>query len=360
MLFIQILTPGLKYRNTNAFLFPLLIWSKFLESKGIVFKIINNINLIRNPDLLLLDSKFFRNEFNKNFENTIIEIKNLKKKTNKLIYVDTSDSTSWIIPEVLNTVDYYWKSQILKNKNNYKKKFYGQRIYTDFYNKKFNITDNYEEYSKPIINDFDLSKIKLFWNYGLYDYSLNSDLRFLLYKVFKYRPLIFFDKKFFFKVQNKRSIDIFGKFQTEYSKNTVGYQRKKLFDIFSEKIDFRKVRRRKYLKDMRESKITLSPFGYGELCFRDFEAFMAGTILLKPDMSHVDTWPNFYINDLTYVSFSWDLNDIVKIINQILSNIEKYQNIAINGQNIYKKFTISDEAHNLFYTNLSKLIYECY
>lgn len=359
MLFVQILVPGLKYRNTKSFLFPLLNWSEFLHSKRITFKIINSIYDISNPDLLLLDSKFFRNEFSKNFKNTLKKIENVKKKTNRLIYVDTSDSTSWIIPEVLNLVDYYWKSQIFKDKNNYKKKFYGQRIYTDFYNKKFGVTDNSEEYSQPILSEANLNKIKISWNYGLYDYSLNSDLRIFLYRLFKLKTLIKFDKKSFYKVQNSRTINIFGRFGTEYTKNTVGYQRKKLLEIFVGKINFNKVSKKKYMEDLRNSVITLSPFGNGELCFRDFEAFMSGAILLKPDMSHLDTWPNFYIKNSTYVPFSWELNDISEITDKILSNKDKYQIIAINGQNNYKKFTISDEAPYLFYQNLSKLIYNC-
>ena len=109
---------------------------------------------------------------------------------------------------------------------------------------------------------------------------------------------------------------------------------------------------------MRKSILTISPFGYGELCFRDFEAFMSGTILLKPDMSHLSTWPNFYLKNITYVPFSWDLADIEEIVKKILQDKEYYKFIAINGQKNYQKFTISSEAKYLFYQHFEKLIYK--
>ena len=41
----------------------------------------------------------------------------------------------------------------------------------------------------------------------------------------------------------------------------------------------------------RESKLCFSPFGYGEVCWRDFEAMSTGAVLVKPDMSHLQARP---------------------------------------------------------------------
>ena len=43
---------------------------------------------------------------------------------------------------------------------------------------------------------------------------------------------------------------------------------------------------------MRHSRICISPFGYGEICWRDFEAILCGCLVVKPDMSHVETNPS--------------------------------------------------------------------
>ena len=35
--------------------------------------------------------------------------------------------------------------------------------------------------------------------------------------------------------------------------------------------------------------------GEREINYRDYESFLSGSVLIKPDMDHVDTWPNYYL-----------------------------------------------------------------
>lgn len=83
-----------------------------------------------------------------------------------------------------------------------------------------------------------------------------------------------------------------------------------------------------------------SPFGWGEVCFRDFECFLAGAVLFKPSMDHLETWPNYYVPNVTYVPFAWDFSDFVPKLTEILEHPEKYQLVASEGQNRYLKSTI--------------------
>jgi hypothetical protein len=78
--------------------------------------------------------------------------------------------------------------------------------------------------------------------------------------------------------------------------------------------------------------IVVSPFGWGEICYRDFECFLAGAVLLKPDMSHLKTWPDYYEPHVTYIPFAWDLSDLEQRIMDVLSDVERSQEIATNGQ----------------------------
>lgn len=64
-----------------------------------------------------------------------------------------------------------------------------------------------------------------------------------------------------------------------------------------------------YLREVSESKMTFSPFGYGEVCWRDFEAFALGSLLIKPCMDHIVNTPNLFIPGETYVPLRWDLAD---------------------------------------------------
>lgn len=64
-----------------------------------------------------------------------------------------------------------------------------------------------------------------------------------------------------------------------------------------------------FLRELRASKLCFSPFGYGEVCWRDYEAVMTGAVLVKQDMRHVETDPDIFLPGETYVPVKWDLSD---------------------------------------------------
>ena len=39
-------------------------------------------------------------------------------------------------------------------------------------------------------------------------------------------------------------------------------------------------------------------------------------------MDHLETWPNFYLKDKTYVDFNWDLDDFKNKLDHIIKNFE--------------------------------------
>jgi hypothetical protein len=69
------------------------------------------------------------------------------------------------------------------------------------------------------------------------------------------------------------------------------------------------VPRNAYMRELASSRMCFSPFGYGEVCWRDYESIMCGALLIKPDMAHVETDPDIFVADETYVPVAWDLSD---------------------------------------------------
>ena len=47
--------------------------------------------------------------------------------------------------------------------------------------------------------------------------------------------------------------------------------------------------------------MAFSPFGQGEVCYRDFEIFEFGVVMIKPSMERINTNPNPYIENETYI-----------------------------------------------------------
>ena len=100
----------------------------------------------------------------------------------------------------------------------------------------------------------------------------------------------------------------------------------------------------------------LSPFGWGEVTLKDFEVFLTGGMLLKPSMGHLQTWPNFYEKDVTYLSHDWDLSDLEDQIDWAIENTSARQEIAANGQRRYIDHTSGPNAGEHFATHLSEII----
>lgn len=74
------------------------------------------------------------------------------------------------------------------------------------------------------------------------------------------------------------------------------------------------IKQRQYMRELRESKLCFSPFGYGEVCWRDYEAVFAGALLIKPDMSHIETAPDIFRAYETYVPVAWDFSDLTEVM----------------------------------------------
>jgi DNA-binding NarL/FixJ family response regulator len=90
----------------------------------------------------------------------------------------------------------------------------------------------------------------------------------------------------------------------------------------------RPLRKAAYLRELRRSRICVSPFGYGEICYRDFEAVASGCLLVKPDMSHLRTEPDVFEPFKTFVPTRWDLADLPARVRWALDHPAEAQRIA--------------------------------
>jgi hypothetical protein len=83
-----------------------------------------------------------------------------------------------------------------------------------------------------------------------------------------------------------------------------------------------------YDQEMLRSRLCVSPFGYGEICWRDFEAILCGCLLVKPDMSHLQTLPDLFEAGVTYVPVRWDYADLAERCEPFLADEAARQAMA--------------------------------
>jgi len=259
-------------------------------------------------------------------------LENLSKITGDYFLFDGSDSTSLMgAYEVFEQSDaiYLFKNQKLKNREDYKKPtafnkwFFGEGSDLDL-----GYDISVEQWNRIKLSGFNLG-------YLLPQYKNTQQIK-----------------------QDKQN-DICAIFQAEHKynedhgvRNDLLYteHRKELwtklqplkskYKMLTDKLPYET-----YIRNLWDSKISLSPFGMGELCFRDFESMQFGTIILKPNQDAVNTIPNIFIDGETYIGCKHDWSDIEEKIEYVMSNFNEL-NQELNN-NIRKKFLGAYTYENL-------------
>ena len=311
-----------------------------LKEHSVFIKYFDNIkDNIYDCDVILLDSKYFSFLWvNREYVLSILE--KIKDKCKQVIWLDSTASTGTTHFQVLPYVDKYWKKQLLKDLKLYENNYYGARIYTDFYKNYFNLDEEEVASVEPIESE-SAGKLSVSWNLGLGPYSANrrfSNLMRLLPWTVK--------EKFGFRnrikmrnLTDSRNNLVCFRGSSSYTNTALSFQRIKMIEKLKDRgIDTEPVGYRKYAKELNNSQIAVSPFGAGEICFRDFEIIISGTLLFKPSMDHLVTWPDIYIDGETYVAIKWDLSDFNEKINNLIDNEKIITEMCRNAQETYSHY----------------------
>ena len=266
------------------------------------------------------------------FEKFADLMQRLRKNCNKIVWCDTHDSSGNLWVEAFPFVDLYFKKQVYADLNRYTQKMCAGRLYAQFYLDKMGggqINDNEIEYNIPITDD-ELKKLRISWNVGLGELFEQKDD--------SYRKPYDIVTPQNIKPSMKRKYDVQYKGTMDYS--ICGYQRLKSAELISQNSElthsdvFSIIPYDEYLQEIAESKSVISPYGWGEICTRDFEAFLQGATLIKPDMSHLVTFPNWYIENKTYIATKWDFSDFTEVVEKSKTSKE-YIEIAQNAQELF-------------------------
>ena len=80
--------------------------------------------------------------------------------------------------------------------------------------------------------------------------------------------------------------------------------------------------KRQYERSFGQARLVVSPFGYGEICYRDFEAIAHGALLVKPRMPPMTTQPDVFREGETYAACAWDFGDLAAVVAERLADAE--------------------------------------
>lgn len=251
----------------------------------------------------------------------------------RLVFLDPFDQTSSRYFNLLPYTDSFLKYQRLKDISQYTKSFVGGSFLTDYLAQKLHYDLNGWHVGSQVGAGLE-NRIGTYWNFGI----LPKNSSYL--------------KKSRWARQSKKDIDIFCRlsFGPPGQLEWYGQYRlaavnalKPLASKYSLAVDFtpeaaRQVSRQQYLAEIKRSRIVFSPFGWGEVTWRDYEAACHGCLLVKPCIDHIHTEPNIFYPGETYVPVRWDFQDLEETCDYYLQHPEEAQRIIDNAQRVYRQY----------------------
>ena len=231
-----------------------------------------------------------------------------------------------------------FKNRLLRDKNTYNAPHVQQTYFFSLVNDYAHLSDprNYTPLSNAL-----LDKIKLvIWDFNWSPFNKS-----------KFSSLVFDHN-----INKEKPLDLFfagrllcnGKSMLQQFYN---WHRTKAFEalhalsgVTCEIIEGRALPFAEYVEKTAQSKIIVSPWGWGEWCYRDFEAILNNAVLIKPDTSFVLSYPDIYQNYKTYVPCKPDFSDLEEKVHSILSNMNYYKTLTEKAKkNVIKSWQQYDQ-----------------
>jgi Glycosyl transferases group 1 len=235
----------------------------------------------------------------------------------RMIYFDGEDDLCVQWPELLPLVDLYVKKHAFRDRREYLKPRIGKTNLTDHVARHFGVSfaDDIIPSTGPL-DETQLGKIAVGWNVALDD------------------PI----RRLYARASAvAKDIDVVCRASVNPQSWIYPLRAPVIASLSSMKREYRvltpqeRVPHEVYYDEMRRSRVCVSPFGYGEICWRDFEAVVCGCVLVKPDMSHVETDPDIFVPEETYVPVRWDYADLVPALKALLADPARCERIRANA-----------------------------
>jgi hypothetical protein len=262
--------------------------------------------------------------------------------------------------EVLPYVDRFYNKALLKDRSLYSRDLFGGELYSDYYHRRYGVADTSWTPRAAVQDPEQLGKLRVSWNVGLGDFprgKWRQRAGVLAARAIGPRA----SRPFFARAEgrpNEPRLDgnvrasasneqrlagiplarghVNARLGTE-QRPSIAFHRKLVLDRIRDRPEFftGRVSQRQFNRELQRAAVTLSPFGWGEVCLRDFEAVRYGSLLLKPDMSHLETWPDVYVPQETYVPFDWDAETLVDAALHYLEDHDERARIVAQAKDRY-------------------------
>ncbi len=342
---VHLVTAGFSSANGQGLLAPLIRLRRQLAAAGAEVVFFETADeAAADCDVLAIESRALRGGWQDGDAQRTLET--VARRNPQIAYFDIQDSTGTLQPQALPFVRRYFKNQLLRDRSLYRAPHYGGRLFTDFAHRRFGIVDREEMRSEPIADAADLAKLAVGWNAGFADYGSGGILRREIYRRLPVSPLIRRPTGFADPAA-PRPVGLGYRMTRRYARETVAFQRVETARRLGIGEEMR-LARGAFMRELARTRVVVSPFGWGEINLRDYEACIAGAAIVKPDMSHLETWPDLFVAGETYLPYRWDFDDLADVTGRALGDECSTRAIAARAQVLYRSAVASDEGDAAF------------
>jgi hypothetical protein len=342
---VHLVTAGFRTANGQGLLAPLIRLRRRIAAAGAAIRFFGRADArAADCDVLAIESRVFAGRWRDG--GALAGLEAAAARNPHLVYLDVHDSTGSLEPRVLPFVRRYLKNQVLRDRARYRERHYGGRLFTQFARDFFGVADADGMTSEPVADPADLAKIGVSWHSGFADYGPGGVLR---REIYRRAPLPFLIRRpaGFADPFGPRDDAIGYRMTRAYPRATVAFQRTEVARRLGIGEEAR-LSRPAFLRELSRTRLAISPFGWGEINLRDYEAFIAGAALVKPDMGHLETWPDLYAPGETYIPFRWDLSDVAETVARARDDAPGTAALAARGQARYRAAVASEAGDEAF------------
>ncbi|MGF1464666.1 MAG: glycosyltransferase [Sandaracinaceae bacterium] len=256
----------------------------------------------------------------------------------KIVYLDTFDQVTSPFFGVLPHVDLYLKKQLLRDVSAYGRSGPGEDPVSDWMVETLGVDLEGWSFRSPVDEAYE-DRLWLGWNLGSVRFLINGMLRTTVrrpvpwskrkldvhYRVSYLPPE---DPPHWYTAHRRSVLEALQPIAGEPRVvAAAGKEARVPMDVFAE--------------ELRQARIGVSPFGWGEVTDRDFRVVTNRSLLLKPDMSHLRTEPDIFLPGVTYVPFRWDATDLVEKIHYYLDHPHAADRIARTARKAYQDWFLT-------------------
>ena len=316
------------------------------KSSAQKFKFTNSIRYCLNKD----SNKILIIIRHQNQLKNIEVLSKLKIKYDKLIYFDDGDSSHLFKRNYIYSFDKYFKSNTLSTLD--WMRYPHKRIYEYYYDNLLGNDTKEEELSED-----DLPEVYNSWDliHGIYPMRrMINRIGIIIAHIFGAELAFNLVKSLtgmINQVGPKNSLDISNKKYifavfSDHTRANINYQRSEIRNLlkYDSRVITKKLKQAEYNKLLKQSRITISPFGWGEICFRDYEAIVSNSLLFKPDIGHLISSKDMFIPFETYIPFKWDFSDLRELIDYYYENTDESIRIINNAKAKFEKIRMNKNA----------------